>query len=170
MTLGFAATERFDPRRHDPSGFESGNETLDRWLHRYAGQSERRDAARTFVALDGDTVVAYYTLLVGEIAHDAATDEVRRGMSRHYPIPVVVLARLAVDRHQQGQGIGARMLRDALGRVTVAADEVAVRAVVVHAIDDGAAEFYERFGFRALGSAPRTLMVTLAELRAAGYP
>jgi GNAT superfamily N-acetyltransferase len=170
VTFGFAGTERFDPRRHDASGFQSGNETLGRWLRRYAGQSERRDAARTFVAVDGDTVVAYYTLLAGEIAHEAATDEVRHGMSRHYPIPVVLLARLAVDRRRQGQGIGARMLGDALARVTVAADEVAVRAVVVHTIDDAAAAFYERFGFRALGSAPRTLMVTLAELRAAGYP
>ena len=169
MTFGFAGTERFDQRRHDGSGFQSGNETLDRWLRRYAGQSERRDAARTFVAVDGDTVVAYYTLVAGEIAHEAATVEVRRGMSRRYPIPVVLLARLAVDRRCQGQGIGARMLGDALRRVTTAADQVAVRAVVVQAIDDGAAAFYDRFGFHALGSAPRTLMVTLAELRAAGY-
>lgn len=170
MTSGFAETERFDPRRHDASGFGSPNETLDRWLGRYAGQSERRDAARAFVALDGDTVIAYYTLVAGEISHEAATDEVRRGMSRHYPIPVVALARLAVDRRRQGQGVGARMLYDALRRVATAADQVAVRAAVVHAIDDGAAAFYERFGFRALGGAPRTLMVTLAELRAAGYP
>lgn len=170
MTFGFAWTERFDPRRHDASGLESDNETLDRWLRRSGGQSERRDAARTFVAVKGDTVVAYDTLVVGEIAHEAATDKVRDGMSRHYPIPVVLLARLAVDRRQQGQGIGARMLRDALRRVTTAADQVAVRAVVVDAIDDGAAAFYNHFGFHALGTAPRTLMVTLAELRAAGYP
>lgn len=170
MSFEFPGSERFDPRRHDASGFESGNETLDRWLRRYAGQSERRDAARTFVALDGDTVIAFYTLVAGEIAREEATDAVRRGMSRHFPIPVVVLARLAVDRRRQGQGIGARMLRDALGRVATAADQVAVRAVVVHAIDDRAGAFYEHFGFRALGSAPRTLMVTLAELRAAGYP
>jgi GNAT superfamily N-acetyltransferase len=170
VTFNFAGTERFDPARHDVSGFDSGNETLDRWLVRYAGQSERRDAARTFVATgDGGIVVAYYTLVVGEVEHGSATEQVRKGMSRHYPIPAALLARLAVDRHHQGRGIGAGVLSDALSRVSVAAGQVAVRAVVVHAIDENAAGFYERFGFRALSAAPRTLMVTLAELRAAGY-
>jgi predicted N-acetyltransferase YhbS len=171
VTQGFAGVERFDRSRHDPSGFDSGNEALDRWLVRSAGQSDRRDAARTFVATaEPGLVIAYYTLLAGELAHPIAIDHVRKGMSPHYPIPVAVLARLAVDRRQQGQGIGATMLRDALTRVTVAAEHVAMRAVVVHAIDDPAASFYGRFGFRALSTAPRTLMVTLAELRAAGYP
>lgn len=170
MIPRFAGTERFDPARHDPSGFDSGNSTLDRWLVRYAGQSERRDAARTFVTVDDRTVIAYYTLVAGEITHEAATGEVRKGMSRHYPIPVVLLARLAVDQQRQDQGIGAAILSDALTRVSVAAEQVAVRAVVVHAIDDDAAMFYSRFGFRALSATPRTLMVTLAELREAGYP
>jgi predicted N-acetyltransferase YhbS len=91
-------------------------------------------------------------------------------MSRHYPIPVVVLARLAVDRRVQARGIGAGMLSGALRRVTAAAEQVAVRAVVAHAIDDDAAAFYDRFGFHGLSAAARTLMVTLAELRDAGYP
>ena len=77
--------------------------------------------------------------------------------------------RLAVDARRQGEALGARLLDDALERVCRAAQEVAVPAVVVHAIDDGAVGFYERFGFCGLSTAPRTLMVTLAELRAAGY-
>ena len=170
MSPGFAGTERFDSARHDVSGFDSGNEPLDRWLTRYAGQSERRDAARTFVATrDARIVVAYYTLVAGEVEHGSATENVKKGMSRHYPIPAALLARLAVDRRHQGRGTGAAMLSDALSRVAVAAEQVAVRAVAVHAIDDRVASFYERFGFRALSAAPRTLMVTLAELRAAGY-
>jgi GNAT superfamily N-acetyltransferase len=165
-----AAAERFDPSRHDASGFESGNEALDRWLVRYAGQNERRDAARTFVIADAGAVIGYYTLLAGELDHAEATEQTSKGMSPHYPIPVAILARLAVDRRHQNRGLGAVLLKDALRRVVIASEQLAVRAVVVHAIDDRAAHFYEHFGFRALSTTPRTLMVTLVELRAAGYP
>lgn len=170
MSSPLAATERYTPSRHDTSAFESGNEALDRWLVRYAAQSERRDAARTFVLTDAGVVIGYYALLAGELDHGEATEQTRQGMSRHYPIPVAILARLAVDRRHQHRGLGATLLRDALRRVAVASEQLAVRAVVVHAIDEQAARFYEHFGFRALSATPRTLMVTLAELRAAGYP
>ncbi len=161
-------TERFDPNRHDASGFRCGHETLDAWLTRYAGQSERRDAARTFVAAtDRGTVTGYYTLVAGQLDHPEATPTTRKGLSRHFPVPVAILARLAVDRQHQGQRLGAALLSDALARVLRAADEVAVRAVVVHAIDDQAVSFYEHYGFRALAPSPRTLMVTLAEIRTA---
>jgi GNAT superfamily N-acetyltransferase len=170
VTSRFRGTERLDPARHNPDGFQSGNETLDRWLLRYAGQSDRRDAARTFVSTDeAGIVLAYYTLVAGELEHAGSTELVRKGMSPHYPIPVAILARLAVDRRHQGQGFGARMLNDALSRVTLAAEQIAVRAVVVHAIDDNTTAFYEHFGFKALTATPQTRMVTLAELRAAGY-
>ncbi len=165
-----AATERYDPSRHDTREFQSGDEALDRWLHRYAGQSERRDAARTFVLTDAGVVIGYHALLAAELDHDQATERTRKGMSRHYPIPVAILARLAVDHRHQNRGLGATLLQDALRRVTLASEQLAVRAVVVHAIDQPAARFYEHFGFRALSATPRTLMVTLAELRAAGYP
>jgi GNAT superfamily N-acetyltransferase len=165
-----ALTERFDPKRHEVADFSCDQDSLDRWLHRYASQGERRDSTRTFVASDeGGAVHGYYTLVAGQVEHEAATEVVRKGLSRHFPIPVAILARLAIDTRSQGQGLGARLLDDALKRVCRAAEEVAVRAVVVHAIDDRAAGFYERFGFRALGAAPRTLMVTLIELREAGY-
>jgi GNAT superfamily N-acetyltransferase len=165
-----ALTERFDPSRHEVADFTCGEESLDRWLQRHAGQGERRDSTRTFIAVDaGSAVRGYYTLVAGQIEHGQATESVRKGLSRHFPIPVAILARLAVGTGSQGQGLGARLLDDALERVCRAAQEVAVRAVVVHAIDEKAAAFYERFGFRRLSTAPRTLMVTLAELREAGY-
>jgi GNAT superfamily N-acetyltransferase len=165
-----ALTERYDPARHQVADFACGRESLDRWLVRYAGQGERRDATRTFVTADAEGVVrGYYTLLAGQIEHSEATESVREGLSRHFPIPVAILARLAVDGRQQGEGLGARLLADALERVCRAAQEVAVRAALVHAIDDDAAGFYERFGFRGLAAAPRTLMVTLAELHEADY-
>lgn len=156
---------RYESSRHDVSGFNCGNETLDRWLRHSAGQSQRRDAARTFVVVSEDRVIGYYTTVVGELAHAEASDAVRRGLSRHYPIPVALVARLAVDRGHQGQGIGALLLRDALLRIVAAAEHVGIRAVVVHAIDDSAAGFYQRFGFKSLTREPRTLMVTLGELR-----
>jgi GNAT superfamily N-acetyltransferase len=165
-----AATERYDPPRHDTGVFQSGNEALDRWLHRYAGQSERRDAARTFVLTDAGVVIGYYALLAGELDHGQATERTRKGMSRRYPIPAAILARLAVDHRHQNRGLGATLLQDALLRVTLASEQLAVRTLVVHAIDQPGVRFYEHFGFRALSATPRTLMVTLAELRAAGYP
>jgi GNAT superfamily N-acetyltransferase len=170
VTPPWASTERYDPSRHDTSQFQSGSEALDRWLHRYAGQSQRRDGARTFVITDAGAVSGYYTLLAGELDHGHATERTLKGMSRHYPIPVAILARLAVDHRHHNRGLGATLLRDALRRVTLASEQLAVRAVVVHAIDQPATLFYEHFGFRALSATPRTLMVTLAELRAAGYP
>jgi GNAT superfamily N-acetyltransferase len=166
----FAGTERYDSALHDAAGFSCGNELLDRWLVRYAGQNQRRDAARTFVVTTAERVVyGYYTLLAGQLDHQAATSETSKGLSRRFPIPVAILARLAVDSDWHGRGIGAALLNDALVRVVHAAGEVGVRAVVVHAVDENAAGFYGRFGFSALSTAPQTLMVTLAALRAAGY-
>ena len=163
-------TERFDPVRHDVSDFDCGNELLNRWLVRYAGQSERRDAARTFVAIGARScVVAYYTLIAGQLDHADSTENVRAGVSRQFPIPVALLARLGVDQRHQARGLGAAMLKHALTRVSAAAEQVAVRAVVVHAIDAAATRFYRHFGFRALSATPSTLMVTLDELRAAGF-
>ena len=170
MTAGFAGTEGYDAARHVVTGFSCGNELLDQWLVRYAGQNQRRDAARTFVAATTDQrVYGYYTLLAGQLNHHEATPETSKGLSQHFPIPVAILARLAVDIEQQGHGMGAALLRDALVRVACASEQIAVRAVVVHAVNENASAIYRRFGFRALSEAPRTLMVTLAALREAGY-
>lgn len=158
MSDSFGGTERFDPTRHDVTGFSCGNELLDRWLVRYAGQNQRRDAARTFVAATTDQrVYGYYTLLAGQLDHHEATPETSKGLSQRFPIPVAILARLAIDAGQHGQGIGAALLNDALMRVVRASDQVGVRAVVVHAVDKNASSFYQRFGFRALSEAPRTI-------------
>jgi len=170
VSAQFAGTQRFDPARHDAAAFDCGNELLNRWLTRHARQSDRRDAARTFVIADArGTVRGYYALVAGQLQHESATATVRKGQSPHFPIPIALLARLAVDLGSQGQGIGAALLRDALSRVQIASAQVAVSAVVVHAIDERAAAFYQHFGFHALTTTPRTLMVTLGELRAAGY-
>lgn len=156
----------FDPRTHLSGTFDSGEAALDIWLRRFAGQAQRRDAARTFVTTGADRViVGYYTLVAGELIHERATPEVRRGLSKHFPIPVALLARLAVDRGHQGHGIGSSLLLDALDRALLASEHVATRAVVVDAISDDAARFSARHGFRPLSDDPRTLMVHLAEIR-----
>ena len=159
-------TPRYDPAAHDVSTFDCGEDAISRWLRHSAGQSQRRDAARTFVVVSGQRqVIGYYTTIVGEVQHEQASPAVRRGMSKHYPIPVALVARLAVDVGFQGRGIGALLLRDALTRVIAAAEQVGIRAMLVHAISDQAAAFYMRFGFKPLSDEPRTLMITLEELR-----
>ncbi len=156
----------YDRAIHDVSTFDCGEDALNRWLRHSAGQSQRRDAARTFVVVAGEQrVIGYYTTVAGEIHHERARSDVRRGMSKHYPIPVALIARLAVDGNVQGRGFGALLLSDALTRVLAAGEQVAIRAVVVHATSDRAAAFYQRFGFKPLADEPRTLMITLDELR-----
>jgi hypothetical protein len=110
VSKGAALTERFDPAAHEVADFACGEESLDRWLHRYAGQSERRDATRTFVKIDEQgAVCGYYTLVAGQLEHVEATEAVRKGLSRHFPIPMAILARLAVDERSQEQGLGASL-------------------------------------------------------------
>jgi GNAT superfamily N-acetyltransferase len=156
------ATESFDRVRHRVGSFTCGHEALDRWLFVCAGQSQRRDAGRTFVVAEADgSVAGYYTVLAAQVRHEAATGGVSRGMSRHFPIPVALLARLAVDRRHQGKGVGRSLLLDALRRVIRASDELAVRAVTVDAIDERAAAFYRHFGFEDSPLAAGTLMVAL---------
>lgn len=166
MTPRLTATTSFDRDRHHVQGFACGEATLDRWLRSYAGQNQSRDAARTFVTADPDgNVVGYYTLVAAQVEHDQATANVQRGLSRHFPIPVALLARLAVATSHQGIGLGRSLLLDALQRVLRASDELAIRAVTVGALDDRAASFYRTFGFEPSSLDPDTLMVPLHALR-----
>lgn len=161
-----AATAPLDRGRHSVADFDSGRSALDRWLREHAGQGQRRDTSRTFVVARADgAVLGYYTLVAGQVEHEHVTSAVRAGTSAHYPIPICLIARLAVDREAQGKGLGAGLLLDALERCVSAAELVGIRAVVVHALDDEAASFYEHFGFAALANEPRTLMVPLAAVR-----
>ena len=166
MTSRLTATTAFDRRRHRVETFSCGQETLDRWLRAYAGQSQHRDAARTFVTAEPDgTVAGYYTLVAAQVEHQDATVGVRRGLSRHFPIPVALLARLAIATPHQGTGLGRSLLLDALQRVLRASDELAIRAVTVDAIDQRAASFYRAFGFEPSDIAPNTLMIPLQAIR-----
>jgi GNAT superfamily N-acetyltransferase len=166
VTPRLTATTAFDRRRHRADTFNCGQQSLDRWLRAYASQSQRRDAARTFVTVDPDgNVAGYYTLVAAQVEHEHASASVSRGLSRHYPIPVALLARLAVSIPHQGTGLGRSLLLDALERVLRASDELAIRAVTVDAIDERAASFYRTYGFEPSNLAPNTLMAPLQIIR-----
>lgn len=166
MTTRLTATTPFDRRKHHVQTFACGHETLDRWLRAYAGQNQRRDAARTFVTADSEgDVVGYYTLVAAQVEHEHATASVQQGLSRHFPIPVALLARLAVSTSHQGIGLGRSLLLDALQRALRASDELAIRAVTVDAIDDRAVSFYRAFGFQPSSLDSNALMVPLHALR-----
>jgi GNAT superfamily N-acetyltransferase len=143
--------------------FESGVATLDAWLKNRARRNEAEGASRTFVLCEGRRVIGYYSLAAGSILHSAATGKVRRNMPD--PAPVLLLARLAVDRNRHGRGLGADLLSNAVLRALGAADSVGVRANLVHAISDLAKAFYEKYGFRPSPVEPMTLMITIDEAR-----
>ena len=124
-------------------GFNCGKPGLDDWLRRYARLAQGGGSAKTFVAMDGTNVAGYYSLTLGQVD---ALEGIRHGMGG-YPIPVVLLGRLAVDRRYRGQGIGAGLLRDAIRRAFAIAEHAGVRALLTHPLDEEARRFYLGFGF-----------------------
>jgi GNAT superfamily N-acetyltransferase len=154
--------------RHGLEDFRCGESSLDDWLLRRARANQVSGASRTYVACDGKRVVGYYALASGVVKVEIAPGRFRRNMPN--PIPVAVLARLAVDRDWQGRGIGRGLFRDAAQRVAHAADVIGIRGIVVHAISDEARNFYVALGFDPSPREPMTLMVTLSDVRAALIP
>lgn len=149
---------------HDTSRFSCGQEALDDWLKNTALKSEGR-SARTYVVCSGAAVVGYYCLATGSVARGSAPPKIRRNVPD--PIPVMIVGRLAVDRHFERMGIGGGLLRDAFRRVLQASEAVGCRAVLVHAIDRNAVEFYAKFGFIEFPAATRTMFLPLETLKAA---
>lgn len=149
---------------HLLGNFTSGATALDDWLKRRARANQASGASRTFVVCEGDAVVGYYALASGGITLQDAPGQFSRNMPN--PIPVVVLARLAVDQAYQGRGLGRALFRDSAQRVVNAADVIGIRGVVVHALSEEAKAFYLALGFDPSPSDPMTLMVTLKDLRA----
>jgi GNAT superfamily N-acetyltransferase len=149
---------------HVIDGFDSGKPELDRYLSDMALSNQNALNARTFVIADKDyRVVGYYALCAGMISRRQAPRQVA-GHGAPRDIPVALLARLAVDRTFQGRGLGASLLRSAFLSVLAGAEHVAFRAVMVHAIDDDAMRFYQKFGFRQAKGLERTLLMPLQDI------
>jgi GNAT superfamily N-acetyltransferase len=140
--------ELLDPDRHDVSGFDSGVPNLDDWLRHTAAVAAAAGTAATWALCRGDRVVGYYALAMGSVERRLAPSRLGRGQPD--PVPVLLLARLALDRDEQGSGLGPDLLQDALVRAVAGARHYGARALLVDAIDDRAVEFYRHHGFLAL--------------------
>ncbi|HLJ72796.1 MAG TPA: GNAT family N-acetyltransferase [Roseiarcus sp.] len=149
--------------RHDLTRFDCGNASLDDWLKRRARANQISGATRTFVACDDNVVAGYYALAAGGVSLAAATGRFRRNMPD--PIPVALLARLAVDHRWQSKGIGRALFRDAAMRLASAAETLGIRGVLVHAISDEAKAFYLSLGFDPSPLEPMMLMATMADIQ-----
>ena len=145
---------------HKLSEFACGEVLLDDWLKRRALANQLNGASRIFVVADpSGQVMGYYAMASGAVAHPEATSAVRRNMPD--PVPVMVLARLAVDQRAQGIKLGAALLQDAVGRARAVTQNAGVRAVLVHALNGRAKQFYEHYGFQSSPIHPMTLMLRL---------
>jgi GNAT superfamily N-acetyltransferase len=153
-------------RQHPIDGFTCGQPDLDRFLVRHALQAQQSGSSQTYLAMNDSEVVGFYTLVAGNVMHSDAPPRVVKGMPRH-PIPLLVLARLAVHTPMQGRGLGSGMLLDAMGRTLQVADIAGIRALAVHAKDDAAAAFYRHFGFEPSPSDPHHLFMIIKDLRLA---
>jgi predicted N-acetyltransferase YhbS len=152
-------------RGHAIDAFDCGREALNRFLIRYALQNQQAGASQTYVAVAEQEITAYYTLVVGQVEYQDAPERLTKGLA-HHPVPIMLLARLAVSISWQGKGLGAGLLKDAMLRTLQAADIAGIRAFAVHAKDDEARAFYEHFDFVPSPSDPFHLFRLLKDIRA----
>jgi GNAT superfamily N-acetyltransferase len=152
-------------RAHNLSHFDCGvHASLSDWLKRFAWVNQQSETSRTYVVHRAGRVVAYYSIASGSARREDAPARVAKGLANH-PVPIILLTRLAVDKTEQGAGLGKAMLKDALVRIAGAADIVGARAALVHAIDVEAAAFYRRFGFEPSPANDLHLMLLMKDLR-----
>jgi GNAT superfamily N-acetyltransferase len=149
---------------HEVGNFDCGKEALNRFLIRHAWNNQQANSAQTYVSLRDGVVSGYYTLVAASVSYEAATARVRKGLARH-AVPVILLARLAVAKSAHGQGVGAALLKDALIRSAGAATTIGARALLVHAKDEEAREFYEHFSFDPSPSDPFHLFLLMKDLQ-----
>lgn len=161
--MAFGAPQALDAH-HPLEAFDCGKPALNDWLVRHARQAQASGSARTYVVAEQARVAGYFSLTVGQIDTVQAPDRVRKGMGA-FPIPVIVLARLAVSRSDQGRGIGVGMLQDAIRRTLAIAEQAGVRALLTHPIDESAERFYLRFGFEPSPVRAQQLLLLLKDAR-----
>jgi GNAT superfamily N-acetyltransferase len=155
---------RDHPREDQLAAFDCGVEALNSWLSKHALQNQGAGAAQSYVGLVDGVVIGYYSLVVGQIEYIDAPERLRKGLAQH-PVPIMLLARLAVDKNWQKKGVGRALLRDAVLRTLQAAEIAGIRALAVHAKDDAARRYYEQFDFVASPADPLHLLVLLKDVR-----
>lgn len=149
----------------DRSEFDCGVEPLNDYLKKYALQNQKKDAARTYtLTTEENKIVGYYTLVFGAVSTEETTPEISAGLG-NYPIPIILLARLAIDKNQKGKGFGKNLLRDALLRAVRASEIAGLRAFLVHAKDEAAKAFYEKFGFKPSPHNEFHLFLKMSDIR-----
>lgn len=156
--------------RHEAGDFDCGKPSLSDWIRRYAGQNERWDVSRTFVAVRPGTfrVEGYYCLSSFQIGFEALPVTKSRKLPRNQAVPAALLGRLAVAKHAQGQGLGSVLLGSALSRIVSLDREIAIHSVVVHALDEDARQFYLKQGFEPLLDDPLHLFISMKVIRQIG--
>ncbi len=163
MSSGFtpvrklAATDQVD-------AFDCGQAALNQFLQRYALVNQKANSAQTYVCCQGDVVVGFYSLVVGSVDPQATPSRVMKGLARH-PVPVMILARLAIDKEHQRKSLGQAMLKDALLRTAQAADIAGIRCLLVHAKDDVARRWYQTWEFEPSPTDPYHLFLMLKDLK-----
>ena len=155
--------EKLQPH-HAIEAFDCGQEALNRFLQKHALHAQYSGGAQTYVGLSDETVIGYYALAVGSVEQEHAPERMKKGLAKH-SIPIMLLARLAVDLHWQKHGVGAGLLKDAMLRTLQASDIAGIRALVVHAKDQAARNFYERFDFLPSPTDPLHLFMLLEDAR-----
>ncbi len=153
-------------RSHITECFDCGHDDLNRYISRFALNNQLAGSAQTYVGQADEKVVGYYSLAVGAVAHSQAPTRMVKGLA-HHPVPVMLLARLAVDDEAKGRGLGSALLHDALARTLQAADIAGIRAIIVHAKDNEARRFYEHFDFDPSPTDPYHLFLLIKDLRKA---
>lgn len=161
--MSLRGPERLGPQ-HRLEEFDCGKPALNDWLLRHARQAQGSGSAKTFVVVDDDRVAGYFSLTVGQIDTLDAPERIRKGMGQ-YPLPVVILARLAVSTTDQGRGIGVGLLQEAIRRTMLIAEHAGIRAMLTHPIDEDATRFYARFGFIASPLREQQLLLLLKDAR-----
>jgi len=154
-------------KNHRVATFKSGKHSLDLFLRRHALKNQEADSSQTYVVHRSGSVVGYYSLTAGSVGRSDCPPGIAAEMPPAYPIPVILLARLAVDRNEHGRGLGRALLKDAFRRTVSAAEIVGARAVLVHAIDAGAMAFYRHFNFDEFPAGTLHLMLSLKDVRVA---
>lgn len=153
-------------RSHNVEGFDCGQEDLNRYLVRFALPNQQASVSQTYVGLADDAVIGFCTLVVSEVRYDDAPERLTKGLAQH-PVPLMLLARMGVATAWQGKGVGAGLLKDAMLRTLQAAEIAGIRAFAVHAKDEGARAFYQRFGFAESPTDPLHLFLLMKELKKA---